>query len=118
MPIQRREACSELDHSARIPTSALYPVIRYAQRAERTADDGVGDVSRALLCVATYTANSCAARCSICSLEYPQLLATKEMTSRDTVGLGEGIRTKKAHPGRCGAKCIEQGFVGGPQGSI
>jgi hypothetical protein len=26
---QRREACSALDHTARIPTSALYPAIRY-----------------------------------------------------------------------------------------
>ena len=36
-----------------------------AQRAERAADDGVVDVSRALLCVARCTANSCAARGSM-----------------------------------------------------
>src|ERR687888_2267271 len=36
---------------------------------------------------ATCTANYCAARCSICPLEYLQLLATKEITSRDTVGI-------------------------------
>src|SRR5215831_12364438 len=39
------------------------------------------------LWVATCIANSCAARGSLCPLEYPQLLATKEITSRDTVGI-------------------------------
>jgi hypothetical protein len=29
MPVQRREACSELDHTARVLTATLYPVIRY-----------------------------------------------------------------------------------------
>src|SRR5215813_1289416 len=39
------------------------------------------------LWVAPCPVNSCAACGSICPLSYPQLLATKEITSRDTVGL-------------------------------
>src|SRR5262252_3529271 len=31
MPMQRRDACSMLAHTARVPTRALYPVIEYAQ---------------------------------------------------------------------------------------
>ena len=42
---------------------------------------------RASHCVATCAVHSCATRCSISPLLYPQLLVTKAMTSRDTVGL-------------------------------
>ena len=39
------------------------------------------------LCVATCAVHDCATRGSISPLVYPQLLATKEITSRHTVGL-------------------------------
>src|SRR5215475_2014367 len=57
------------------------------RRAERAAAGGVVHVPRALS-VATCAMNSCATRCSISPLVYPQLLATKAMTSRHTVGIG------------------------------
>src|SRR5262245_40699287 len=43
--------------------------------------------------------NSCATRGSIAPLVYPQLFATKEMTSRPTVGLetGEAIVERERH---------------------
>src|SRR5262245_38848536 len=40
------------------------------------------------LCVATCAVNSCATRGSISPLVYPQLLATKDIMSTHTVGLG------------------------------
>src|SRR5215831_20188429 len=46
-------------------------------------------------CVATCAVNYCATRGSISPLLYPQLLATKEITSRHTVGL---TRAKKTAP--------------------
>src|SRR5262249_32290446 len=43
--------------------------------------------SASSFCVVTCAVNSCATRCSISPLLYPQLLATKEITSRHPVGL-------------------------------
>jgi hypothetical protein len=65
----------------------------WGQRAERTVEGGVVAVPRPL-CVATCAVHYCATRGSISPLFYPQLLATKEMTSRHTVGI---YKIKKSH---------------------
>src|SRR5262249_60784790 len=52
------------------------------------------------LFVATCAGNYCATRCSISPLLYPQLLATKEITSRHTVGVSwqVGFADAAKHP--------------------
>src|SRR5215467_9102607 len=44
--------------------------------------------SASSFCVVTCAVHSCATRCSISPLLYPQLLAIKEITSRHPVGVG------------------------------
>ena len=65
----------------------------WVQRAERTVEGGVVAVPRRPLGVATCAVNYCATRGSIAPLFYPQLLATKAMTSRHPGGLRVGKQT-------------------------
>jgi hypothetical protein len=79
-----RERVPERCHSSGAAVDICSDALTWAPRAARTADGGVVDIAR------TLSGAQCVARCD--PLECLQLLATKKVTSRDTVGLVAGAK--------------------------